>query len=118
MYGLPGNLDLEFILEREVIQIAIGVYQVIMAFDKQLKISIEGEFEYITKEGRLTWKPTETQVAAKTVGLLGATVQSVNPQANGTLELGFSNSDRLVLKHPNPQYESYQIVTPVKTIVV
>lgn len=118
MHGLTSDVDLEFIVGREVIQIAIGVHQVIVAFDQNLKISIEGEFEYITKVARVKWRPSASEVAAKTVGLLGLRVGSISSQTDGALELSFSNGDRLVLKDTNPEYESYQIVTSEKTMVV
>src|SRR5580698_10052742 len=103
---------------RELIQIAIGVYQVIFGFNEGVRMSVEAQFEYTTKETWVEWRPGASQVAASTVGLLGARVESVKSFRDGTLELSFSNGDLVVLRDTSPRYESYQVMRPGQTIVV
>ena len=118
MYGLPDSIDFSFMIGRELIQIAIGVYQVIFGFNEGVRISVEAQFEYTTKETWVEWRPGASHVAASTVGLLGARVESVKSFRDGTLELSFSNGDLVVLRDASPGYESYQVMRPGQTIVV
>lgn len=117
MHGLNKSIDLQFLKSREVIQVAIGIYQVIFAFDDDVTISVEGRFEYISSSGACEWRPGASHVAATTVNLLGKTVKAVQGQEDGTLELVFSNGDRLVIRDANKEYESYQITRRGETIV-
>ena len=118
MYGLKDNIDLSFLKDREVIQVAIGTYQVIFAFDEDVTVSVEGQFEYSPKSGAVQWRPAAPHVAASTVGLLGAKVESLHSDKDGTVVLSFSNGDRLVLRDVSKEYESYQITHRGGTIVV
>jgi len=118
MHGLKGNINLSFLRDREVIQVAIGINQVIFAFDDDVTLSVEGEFEYTAGLGSEQWRPGAVHAAARTVGLLGSKVREVQGQTDGTLELDFSNGDRLVLRDVSKEYESYQIARRGETIVV
>jgi hypothetical protein len=118
MYGLDKNIDLAFLKGREIIQIAIGVHQVIFAFDDDVTISVENHFQYLFNDGSSEWRPGAKHVAAKTVQLLGSVVEEVLGQENGTLELTFSNGDRLVITDENKNCEAYNITRRGQTIVV
>jgi len=89
MYGLDTAIDLSFLKSREVIQIAIGVYQVIFAFDDDTSISVEGEFRFVSREGSSVWQPGTPQTAVSTLRLLGATVEWVNGQKDALWNLHF-----------------------------
>src|SRR6267378_441565 len=106
MYGLSKDLDLNFLNGREVVQVAIGVYQI--------------QFKYFDGQEEWIWKPEPgaAQIAARTVSLLSATIQNFDRQENGTLILTFSNGGRLTILDSSREYESYQITRPGQTIVV
>jgi hypothetical protein len=106
MYGLKENLDLSFLKGREVIQVAIGIHQVTFAFDEGVTISVEGQFEYVSVSGSVEWQPGASHLACNAVGLLSSKVQTVNSQADGMIELCFSNGNRLVLRDVNRNHES------------
>lgn len=120
MYGLKKDVDLSFLTGRELIQVAVGVYQTVFRFDEDVAISVEGEFRYFDGQAEWTWRPEPgcSLIAARTVALLGATVESFETNANGTLALTFSNGYRLTLADSSRKYESYQITRPGETIVV
>lgn len=120
MYGLTKDVDLSFLNGREVIQVAIGVYQIIFAFDEDVRISIYFQFSYFDGRSESTWQPEPgfAQIAARTVALLGATVQTFEGQEDGTLTLMFSNGHRLTIPDSSKEYESYDITLPGRTIVV
>jgi Family of unknown function (DUF6188) len=118
MHGLKKQLDLRFLIGRELIQVAIGTYQVIFNFDEDTSIAVEGLFEYTSKANSIQWQPGAVIVAASTVSLLAARVETVDAQPDGTLKLAFSNGDCLIIRDASTEYESYQISRRGETIVV
>jgi hypothetical protein len=120
MYGLKKEIDLSFLKGREVIQIAIGVYQIQFGFDEDVRISVGGGFSYLDGQNDSVWKPEPgcEQIAATTVALLGASVETFEAREDGTLTLHFSNGHRLIISDSSKQYESYDITRPGQTIIV
>lgn len=119
MYGLNKDTDLSFLKGQEVIQIAIGVFQVQFHFDGDAIISVEGEFQYFSENNSSHWRQGTPEAAAPALRQLGSSVRKVGGKEDGTLELTFSNGDRLVVKDSGEQYESYTISGgPHGTIIV
>lgn len=120
MYGLKKEIDLSFLTGRELIQLAIGVYQVQFGFDEDVRISIESEFRYFDGQVESIWrpKPGSSSIAARAVALLGATIESFRSNIDGTLTLAFSNQHRLTILDSSKEYESYDITRPGQTIIV
>jgi len=120
VYGLGRDIDLSFLKGRLVEQVVIGVYQIAFGFDEDVRISVEGQFDYFDGQRKWVWKPESggSQIAAKTVTLLGSTIMRFESQANGTLELFFSNGCKLTILDSSKEFESYDITRPGQTIVV
>ena len=120
MYGLKKELDLSFLAGRELIQLAIGVYQVQFGFDEDVRISVESEFRYFDGQAEWIWRPEPraSSIAARAVALLGATIESFGSNIDGTLTLAFSNQHRLTILDSSKEYESYDISRPGQTITV
>lgn len=120
MYGLKKEIDLSFLTGRELIQLAIGVYQVQFGFDEDVRISVESEFRYFDGQIESIWRPEpgSSSIAARGVALLGATIESVGSNIDGTLTLAFSNQHRLTILDSSKEYESYDITRPGQTIIV
>lgn len=108
MYGLKKNIDLSFLIGREVIQVAIGMFQVQFHFDKEATISVESEFEYVSNGNPSRWSPGAPAAAAPALRLMGSAIQDVKGAEDGTHSVTFLNGDRLIVKD-NKQYESYTI---------
>lgn len=120
MYGLSKDIELSFLNHREVIQVAVGLYQVIFCFDEDVIISVEAPFNYFDGKSESVWKPEpgSAQIAARTVALLGSTIVTFEGHENGTLALTFSNEHRLTILDSSNEFESYNITRPGQTIVV
>jgi hypothetical protein len=120
MYGLKKELDLSFLAGRELIQLAIGVYQVQFGFDEDVRISVESEFRYFDGQAEWIWRPEPraSSIAARAVALLGATIESFGSNIDGILTLAFSNQHRLTILDSSKEYESYDISRPGQTITV
>ena len=109
MYGLNKDTDLSFLKGQEVIQIAIGVFQVQFHFDRDAIISVEGEFQYLSENNSSHWRQGTPEAAAPALRLLGSSIQNVDGKEDGTLDLTFSNGDHLVVRDNSKEYESYTI---------
>jgi len=118
MNTFDQNIDLSFLMGREVVQIAIGIYQVIFAFDEDVTISVEEHFRYACQTATSDWRPGANHAAAATVDLLGTTVKSVSRSEENTLDLRFSNGASLTIISENKGPESYQITARGTIIVV
>src|SRR5579859_755495 len=114
MYGLKKGVDLNFLKSREVVQVAIGVYQTQFGFDEDVSVYVHSQFGYFDGRDEWVWKPEPggPQIAARTVALLGATIESFQAHEDGTLKLIFSNGQRLTILDNSKEYESYDITRP------
>jgi hypothetical protein len=120
MHGLKKKIDLSFLTGRELIQVAIGSFQVQFRFDEDVAVSVEAEFRYFDGQEEWIWRqePSSLQVAGRTVAMLGASITSFESSENGTLALTFSNGHRLTIVDSFKEYESYDITRPGHTIIV
>ncbi|HWA94406.1 MAG TPA: DUF6188 family protein [Terracidiphilus sp.] len=120
MYGLNEDVDLEFLDGRELIQLCVGVHQLIFNFDELVTISVEGKFSYFDSDHEAVLQPTpQTSTSiARTAALLGSSIKKYTSAADGTLILEFSNQHRLTLFDSDPRFEAYTIKSPGRTIVV
>jgi hypothetical protein len=53
MYGLDKDMDLSFFSEKELLQVCVGEYQIIIRFDGDITLSLECTFEHVTKHGQV-----------------------------------------------------------------
>ena len=120
MHGLKKETDLSFLAGRELIQVAIGSFQVQFHFDGDVAVSVEAEFRYFDGQREWIWRqePSSPQVAGRTVAILGASITKFDSSENGTLSLTFSNGHRLTMVDSFKEYESYDITRPGQTIIV
>ena len=115
MYGVPEKDDLVGLVGKELIQICIGVNQVFLQFEKNVRINVESRIEYPTFGGEVGNFCCEN---AFLIGLLGSTVSEVYRADNRTLGITFSNGNSVELKDDSDQYESFQIKIGDDLIVV
>ena len=113
MYGLDKNEDLAFLLNKTLIQVCIGEYQVQLKFHEDGNISSMGA---ITVDERYFESPKEAGIFM--VQSLGSTViETVNP-VDGNLTLVFSSGQKVILHDDDKHYESYTISATGKLIIV
>jgi hypothetical protein len=120
MYGLPKNIDLNFLKGREVVQVAIGVFQIQFGFDEDAIIYAHSQFTLFDGHKDWTWtpEPSKVRVATRALRLLGAIVENVQAHEDGTLILSFSNGNILTLIDNSMEYESYDITRRGEAIIV
>lgn len=116
MHGPPHNIDLSFLKGRELLQIGIGQFQLQFKFDQDVVIFTESDFIFSSKgiPNNLTSSP---EAAAVIIALIGSSIADFEAKGDGTLQLNFSNEDKLTLFDDQVGYECYQIQHG-KTVIV
>jgi hypothetical protein len=116
MYGLPEDIDLSFLVGKELQQVCVAFCTIQLHFDgKNTGIGIEGRFTHRSESNIFEWDsdiphPNKmTSAAASIFSLLGTSIISVKGERDGTLQLIFSNKDEVTLHDDTPMYEAYQI---------
>jgi len=118
MFGLSENNDLSFLTGKEVIQVCVGVYQTILAFDGDTSISLECDFQLTRAPGTKDKEDACSSSPQGILTLLGSKITDVTNEGGGTLTLQFSDGSTFRILDSNREYESYQIAHPAGIIVV
>jgi hypothetical protein len=118
MYGLPKDINLSFLRNRELIQICFGAYQVQFNFDKIVRIYVHNAFSYVNATGSVSEMKSAASAAVLVDKLIGKTVTEVNPSEDGTLQITFNSGEMLTFYDDNRAYECYEILNDGKTIPV
>jgi Family of unknown function (DUF6188) len=109
LLGKSGNGSTTFLLGKEVIQIAIGSFSVLIVFEEEIQISCQSMMELTLVSGRTTIEADDPQTTARLVSLLGAKVSSAKFEDNGDLTLLLGSSSQLKIRNSNDQYESFVV---------
>ena len=118
MHGLPACTDLSFLDGRTLLQVCVGLYQVILKFDEDVSISIEGKFK-VVQAGKTQRKNKALPLSASVLlRLVGQTIKRVEGEPSGTLFLDFGDGNTLIILDSNREFESYQVVHPIGMVAV
>jgi hypothetical protein len=118
MYGLPRDVDLQFLTGRELIQVAIGKWQIQFNFERDASIAVESRIRIQIYGQKAEWRSGETAGIELALCLVGSTVTQVRAQHDGTLILRFGEGKELQVLDSNENLESYQITTPTGSLIV
>jgi hypothetical protein len=117
VYGIPASLDLSFLTNKELIQVAVGQFRVRFHFMENIDINVESTFVYQSVDALTIWRPNEIAAAAAPLKLLGRSVARVRTDPM-TLWLHFDNGDKLAIIDDRHECESFTVTRPGQTIVV
>jgi hypothetical protein len=118
VYGVPDSGEWSFLVGREVLQVCIGLHQVSLRFDGQVSMNLECKFDHRRATDTLQLPSAFPQKAAGLVSLLGSKVTKAISKAAKILEIRFANKETLKLYDSNEIYESFQVITPDREIIV
>ncbi len=113
MYGLSADVNLDFLANRQLIQVRVGEYQIQLCFDDDVIISVEGK---VTVNGNAY--DDSRSMSAPLVATLGANILKTTSPGNGDLVINMSNGDAIVIHDSSQQSESYSVTWKDGTIVV
>jgi hypothetical protein len=118
VYGIPEGVDWSFMLGAKLNQVCIGLYQVTLALDGDISITIECEFEHVRPQPVPEAQAALSHRAKTLVESLGDEIIEVTRESQWTLAIRFAGSGTLKIHDSNVRYESFQIVSPKDEIIV
>jgi hypothetical protein len=118
MYGLSADIKLGFLCGRELVQIAVGQFQLILKFDADISISVEGDFDHMRNGKSQLEAESLPEAAASLLRLLGANITHVENRGIGDIYMHFSTGEVVSVSDSNSDTESYEILGPGVHIIV
>ena len=118
MYGLDKNENINFLVGKELLQVCVGAFQVILILDNDITITLECEYEYEFNSQKINCSSDIPEQACSLLKSLGSKITNISNLGNGDIELGFSGGSVLKIYDSNKNSESYQIISPQKDIIV
>ena len=106
------NTDIRFLEGREVLQIAVGLFQTIVHFDDDVSLSIEGQ----CKISDTIYEPG-IEAGSKLLTRLGRTITAANSIDDRDLELSFDDGVTIRVVADPDESESFTLTAPGTTIV-
>lgn len=109
MYGLPSTVDLSFLNGIHLLQVCVGVNEVILNFYPDVTITITSCFHILDNGVKMESRSSRNCTISKLIDLLDETVIDVKGERCGTLRIAFSGGAVIVLMDDSPEFESYTI---------
>lgn len=119
MYGLDKDKDLSFFSEKELEQVCFGWISIQLHFSGEISLFMECTFEHVTEDGQVFLGDSSKPISCSSLlVLLTSSVKRVDNIGEGTIELFFSNGDKVRIYDSNDSTESYNITFPKGMIIV
>lgn len=118
MYKLPNGINLDFFVKKTLLQICVGVHDLIFNFDDDLAVTVTSSIGYVDSDGKSYQSDNFCEIIATLVKLLNHSVVYAKGEVSGTLTLKFDNGMEIAIYDDSEQYESYVINKGDQIIVV
>jgi hypothetical protein len=119
MYGIDKSISFNFLVGKELLQLCIGLYQLILNFTDQLVISAECVIRLKNPDGSVVEISCDSpELSGSLTCLLGRAIEAVQTEVNGELNLSFSGGFQLSIVDSNEDEESFTITMDEHEIVV
>jgi Family of unknown function (DUF6188) len=118
MYGLPSEESFGFFVGLILLQACFGRHEIILKFDADTAITIEGDLGILEPDGSERLVSDPRQAAGVIVSFITQSVTQVEPNSDGTLVLAFGSGWSLKVYDSSEHYESYQIKHGAKLYVI
>jgi len=119
MYPPPPKEIVQKLIHSDLVTICFGSSVVNLHFENENCLSVEGPFRFAERR-HLADAPVFDFPLSETrlIRVLGCSVNDMKCDTDGTLELGFSNGDVLIVYANDPAYEAYILLIGGKKYVV
>lgn len=119
LYDLTDPSDLQFILNKELLQICVGKYQIILKCEEKVVIDIECEsvVSIFGNDIKQVWRPDAKFESNSLFLFLGKRIIEYEVLKDNGLRLCFENVGSLTLV-THDQFESYSVANDSHNIIV
>ncbi|HEV7281566.1 MAG TPA: hypothetical protein VGN57_15300 [Pirellulaceae bacterium] len=117
MYGVPQDVEWSFLVDRELEQVCIGLYDLILNFHNGVSISVTSSCTTRIAGSAAAWSAGATQGAEGVLLLLRRKATSVST-TDRSLTLKFEGGDSWTAYDNDERYESFTVTSPNGLIVV
>lgn len=117
MYSLNKDTDTSSLIEKSLIQVAIGLHQIILNFDGDLSISSEGKIVH-KSDGHIITISSYPHQCISLMRLIGMKIQKVLIKNEKTLILQFNNNEELEFQDDSEHYETLSVTGKDNNIVM
>jgi Family of unknown function (DUF6188) len=118
MYGLLPDINLAFLYNKVLLQVCIGLNELILNFEDSTSITIICPITISATNRRQQVYEDHRRAVSPIVSLLGQSIAKSVSHPDGTLKLTFSGGCSLTLHDDSNNYESYSIKCGESLIVV
>lgn len=109
MYKIPADLNLSFLIGKEITQLNVSRYVVVFKFDPQGSIAIESEFEIIEGSNKIMWNQEVSQLDLPIKTLFQSKIVDYKVESEQCLVIILENDLSIRIFDHSEQYESFQI---------
>jgi hypothetical protein len=118
MYKLPLDLDLGFFVCRVLVQVCVGLSDIIFNFDNGLSVTLTSSLGCQRPAGGFRRYKNLVRGSRDVMEFLNRTVTSAEDLSSGTLRLNFEGGGFVEFYDDSDHYESYVIQAGDRIIVV
>lgn len=119
MYGLPKDVNVEFLVRQTLTQVCVGLHDLVLNFHGDVSITIMSRVCFTCSRGGTAREHKELRdVVANLTSILNSTVAAAKGNCDGTLDLEFETGEALSIYDDSEKYESYVIRHGGSVIVV
>jgi hypothetical protein len=108
MYGLPVDIDLDFLRGKELLQVCVGFNDLILNFEGNVAFSITSQCRYECN-GKSIDIDNYPSSASLICSMLGKKIIDANSIESKHLRLKLDNECHFIIYDDNEHYESYLI---------
>lgn len=119
MYGVPADLDMNFLVGAELIQVCLGQIQIQFHFLPKASISVEGSWKLIGSSGTRVDRGERDAICGQhtlLARMLGHRVTQANVVGRNSIVLRCDNGDELHIFDDSAEYESFSL-DPIGIVV-
>jgi hypothetical protein len=118
MNGLTAEVDLTPLVNRQLVQLCFGAWNVALLFDGPVRITVESAVVIVPPHGRSRRTEEFRAGASDMCSLIGLTVVSASRSSEGGMTLRLSDGTELQIENASSGYESFQVQIGNQTFVV
>ena len=115
-----GKESLSFLKGKELLQICIGLYQIILKFEASLCISVEGKIIIRSGAKIISWNQKFEKADFLISDILGSKIFDVDINEDYTISINLDKDNSVIelYKTGKNDFESYNIEDPDNNIIV